>query len=391
LTNDITERRRAERFLQAEKAVAGILTESKNTKEADLQVLQAIAERLRWEVAVFWTVDRKANVLRRTHVWHAPWAAVGLIEALGRNTVLEPDAGVAGRAWSTGEPAWERGAVVGGCPTESSASAHEGLRCGFGLPMRHGTETVGVIEFYNRELRELDKSLIASLEKIGCQLSKFCERRETEIALAASEEQFRQSQKMEVEQILVNLVVNFRDAMPIGGRLTIQTSNTVLTDSQIKRHPELPSGPYILLSVSDTGSGMDEATKTRIVEPFYTTKEVGKGAGLGLATAFGIIKQSGGFIEVDSAIGAGSTARNHSTYSSVSRDNSNAKRPLATPAKRLAGAYPFANRSVATSGASPCFIQLTNSKSRKDFKLARPTPHAPLTPEQLERTAFAGS
>jgi PAS domain S-box-containing protein len=113
----------------------------------------------------------------------------------------------------------------------------------------------------------------------------------------------------QVEQILMNLAVNASHAMSAGGRLTIQTYNTVLSDSQVRQHAELPPGLYTLLAVSDTGSGMDEATKARIFEPFFTTKEVGKGTGLGLATAFGIIKQSGGFLEVDSTLGSGSTFR----------------------------------------------------------------------------------
>jgi two-component system cell cycle sensor histidine kinase/response regulator CckA len=113
----------------------------------------------------------------------------------------------------------------------------------------------------------------------------------------------------QVEQIIMNLAVNARDAMPTGGCLTIQTSDTVLAELQVRQHAELPPGPYTLMAVIDTGCGMDETTMTRIFEPFFTTKELG--TGLGLATVFGIVKQSGGFIEVESTLGSGSTFRTY--------------------------------------------------------------------------------
>jgi len=110
-----------------------------------------------------------------------------------------------------------------------------------------------------------------------------------------------------IEQIIMNLAVNSRDAMPKGGQLLITTTTGEADDSYVKAHPEARSGRFVCLSVKDTGCGMDEQTQGRIFEPFYTTKEVGKGTGLGLATVYGIVKQHQGWIEVTSAVGAGTT------------------------------------------------------------------------------------
>ena len=138
----------------------------------------------------------------------------------------------------------------------------------------------------------------------------------------------------QVEQVIMNLAVNARDAMPTGGKLTIETANAAVDASAAKKVPEARPGAYALLTVADTGCGMDDEVQAHLFEPFFTTKELGKGTGLGLATVYGIVQQSGGHVTVASEPGKGST---FCIYLPQVQENTAAAQPSPRPVEPTRG------------------------------------------------------
>lgn len=174
---------------------------------------------------------------------------------------------------------------------------------------RHATDLVRQLLIFSR--KQIIEPRILTLNKVVTEMNKMLQRiigENIELKILLTPELWPvKADPSQMEQVILNLAINARDAMPEGGRLTIETNNVVLDETYPTHHLGAQPGEYVLLTLSDTGHGMSPEVKAHIFEPFFTTKDIGQGTGLGLATVFGIVKQNGGDIWVYSEEGIGTT------------------------------------------------------------------------------------
>src|SRR5713226_3615575 len=188
---DVTERKRLEERLRVQHTVAQILAEAAAIEEATPRILRAIGEYLGWDVGAFWRVDREAGALRCVEIWHKASIEVPEFERVSREFTFVPGLGLPGRVWSSLEPEYVPDVVSDENFPRVSIAEREGLHAAFGFPILLGSEVLGVIECFSREIRQPDQELLNMLATIGSQIGQFIERKRAEQALRESEAKFR--------------------------------------------------------------------------------------------------------------------------------------------------------------------------------------------------------
>jgi PAS domain S-box-containing protein len=188
---DITGSKRAERRLKAQQAVSSILAESPSLSDAITRILEAICENLRWEVGQLWIVDRRNNQLRCVENFHLQGNDYTEFQAMSSQTTFSPGTGLPGRVWSSGSPSWVPDIAVDKNFPRLNIATEKGLRTAFAFPILLGGETLGVIEFFSREVWQSDDKLIHMMATVGSQMGLFFERKRAEESLKESEERYR--------------------------------------------------------------------------------------------------------------------------------------------------------------------------------------------------------
>ncbi|HVF48735.1 MAG TPA: PAS domain S-box protein [Pyrinomonadaceae bacterium] len=230
IARDISERKAAERRLAVQYAVTHILAESATVGAASSKILRAIYDALGWELSAFWRVDREAQVLRCIETWHAPTIEAGEFEVVSRERTFERGVGLPGRVWSSGEPAWVAEIAQNGNLPRAAVAARHGLHSAFAFPVRLGAEVLGVIEYFSRESREPDASLLELMSTIGSQIGQFIERRRAENERTSLQEELIRVQTAQLVELSTPLIPLTNDivVMPLIGTIDAARAQRML-------------------------------------------------------------------------------------------------------------------------------------------------------------------